>query len=227
MPCTDATEQKATKRAYYLANKERIKAKSRANRKAKLQYYREYDRNRHPARSVENAQRCRAWREKNPDRDRQNKADWTLKNPERVKAAKRRHYEKNTDLTKRRAAAWVEGNPDRRRQIANEYAKRNPEKFRAACHKRRALKLNAAVDTDRKAYVAFIRKVRFCERISCYWCGENVPKGKRHIDHIVALTRGGKDSVHNLCCSCQPCNSRKSNKMPEEFTGQFELDFSK
>jgi 5-methylcytosine-specific restriction endonuclease McrA len=33
-----------------------------------------------------------------------------------------------------------------------------------------------------------------------------------HLDHVVALSRGGADAVHNLLPSCAPCNMSKGAK---------------
>lgn len=33
-----------------------------------------------------------------------------------------------------------------------------------------------------------------------------------HVDHILAKSLGGNDSMDNLCASCRDCNLRKGNK---------------
>lgn len=50
--------------------------------------------------------------------------------------------------------------------------------------------------------------------------------GERHLDHVIPLARGGADTVANLCVACEPCNRRKHSKLPEEYSGQAELQFS-
>jgi 5-methylcytosine-specific restriction endonuclease McrA len=51
------------------------------------------------------------------------------------------------------------------------------------------------------------------DRHQCQYCGSN-----KHltIDHIIPRSRGGKDSWENLVIACAGCNSRKSNRTPEE-----------
>lgn len=57
----------------------------------------------------------------------------------------------------------------------------------------------------------------------CYLCGERTtpPLGKATdprdpkrptIDHLVALSRGGKDTYANVKLACMLCNRRKSNR---------------
>lgn len=42
------------------------------------------------------------------------------------------------------------------------------------------------------------------------------------IDHVLAQSRGGLDSIHNLCFACQSCNSMKANKDVSEFVRDVE-----
>jgi 5-methylcytosine-specific restriction endonuclease McrA len=89
-------------------------------------------------------------------------------------------------------------------------------------HAKRA-RLNGWV--DRKPYREFVLKMRSADKAICFWCGKNVPKTKRRLDHIIPLTKGGPDAVENLCCSCVRCNSSKADKLPSEFSPQLMLSF--
>jgi 5-methylcytosine-specific restriction endonuclease McrA len=48
----------------------------------------------------------------------------------------------------------------------------------------------------------------------CAYCrvptvpGDSGPRG-RTLDHIVPLSKGGKDEIENVCCVCRSCNARK------------------
>lgn len=48
-------------------------------------------------------------------------------------------------------------------------------------------------------------------RICCY-CG----KAANTIDHVLPVSRGGTSSWENCVASCQPCNSKKDSKTPQE-----------
>lgn len=39
-----------------------------------------------------------------------------------------------------------------------------------------------------------------------------------NIDHILPLSRGGKDSIENMTLACVACNSAKGNMTAEEFS---------
>jgi len=51
----------------------------------------------------------------------------------------------------------------------------------------------------------------------CHWCGERFPPEELTMDHIVAVTRGGKASRNNVVPSCRECNSRKKYLLPMEW----------
>lgn len=58
------------------------------------------------------------------------------------------------------------------------------------------------------------RNVKFRDDHSCQYCGSK--SGKMTIDHIVPISRGGKDSWENCVTSCHSCNSLKGNLMIHE-----------
>lgn len=49
------------------------------------------------------------------------------------------------------------------------------------------------------------------DQYMCAYCGKVTPKGLTR-DHIIPLSRGGKDSWHNCCACCRPCNIMKGSK---------------
>ena len=59
----------------------------------------------------------------------------------------------------------------------------------------------------------------------CAYCGRNMRdqhrrRGKQRVkptvDHIVPVSRGGKNTWTNTVCACPACNQRKANRMPHE-----------
>ena len=63
---------------------------------------------------------------------------------------------------------------------------------------------------------------KICNRLlrasnTCGLCGEQITKRKEAtIDHIIPLSRGGSDSVHNVQVAHEKCNQEKGNKLPDE-----------
>jgi 5-methylcytosine-specific restriction endonuclease McrA len=107
------------------------------------------------------------------------------------------------------------------RQVT-EWSRRHPESVKERHARRRARLLGARLGC-RTAYAKFLRWAEQARRIRCYWCKSQTRPGRRHIDHVIPLSRGGADAVGNLCVSCPSCNMSKSAKSPGAFSGQEEL----
>jgi len=123
---------------------------------------------------------------------------WSIKNPEKVIAAR---------------ARWNKS--EKGKASRDRWNKQNPGKLIARQQKRRALKRAATVNL--KNIERWIQSVRSKQTAICYYCQKPIPSEKIHFDHIVPLSRGGAHSVGNLCVSCQPCNNRKHAKSVQAF----------
>jgi 5-methylcytosine-specific restriction endonuclease McrA len=67
------------------------------------------------------------------------------------------------------------------------------------------------------------RKIRFTrrnlferDRYTCQYCGKKLPSGELTLDHVIPRCRGGRSTWENLAVACVKCNSRKSNRLPQE-----------
>lgn len=54
------------------------------------------------------------------------------------------------------------------------------------------------------------------DRYICAYCGKRGREGDLTRDHIMPLSRGGRDSWMNCTTACYSCNSRKGSRRPEE-----------
>lgn len=45
----------------------------------------------------------------------------------------------------------------------------------------------------------------------CTYCGTT--EGAMEVDHVLAVSRGGSDSLENLVCACFPCNRSKGSRL--------------
>ncbi|HEX5594148.1 MAG TPA: HNH endonuclease [Solirubrobacterales bacterium] len=48
----------------------------------------------------------------------------------------------------------------------------------------------------------------------CFYCSA---PGANIADHYVPRAKGGPDTEENMVAACQPCNSQKSDRMPDDF----------
>jgi 5-methylcytosine-specific restriction endonuclease McrA len=157
-----------------------------------------------------NRQKIIEWRREHdkrfPEKAFERRNGWAKKNPDRVVAICRRTYLKNSEKIKQRVREW---------------RLKNPEKLRLQRLRRNARERKPAGDLT--AITNFYQMVGTVKSITCYWCGERVPKKKRQVDHIIPLSKDGPHAVENLCCSCKRCNQMKWAKMPDQFSPQLEL----
>ncbi|MDD2747041.1 MULTISPECIES: HNH endonuclease [Acidithiobacillus] len=50
----------------------------------------------------------------------------------------------------------------------------------------------------------------------CMYCGKHFPLRELTRDHIIPISRKGRDIWTNVVTACRSCNSRKDNRTPEE-----------
>ena len=48
------------------------------------------------------------------------------------------------------------------------------------------------------------------------YCGREFPEYGLTRDHVVPLSRGGRDVWSNVVSACRSCNTRKGGRIPEE-----------
>ncbi|MBV6341472.1 HNH endonuclease [Candidatus Magnetobacterium casense] len=49
----------------------------------------------------------------------------------------------------------------------------------------------------------------------CQYCGSAIESNSElEVDHIIPVSRGGKDNYQNLVCACQGCNQKKLDNLP-------------
>ncbi len=50
----------------------------------------------------------------------------------------------------------------------------------------------------------------------CLYCGEQFTRSELTRDHVLPVSRGGRDKWENVVAACKRCNWRKDNNTPEE-----------
>ena len=236
---------------YHAANRDRLIADRKANPEKDRTRERAYT----AAHRKERLAATADWRRQNPDKTRAASkryrlahmakiraanAAWYAANKDKVRVAGAEYYALHGERIRANAIAWAAANPERHfakgkvwraanvakcRAAEAKYRAANPEVPKVAQARHRARKMGAQIG-DRKAYARFVKWARAAPSILCYWCSKVTRIGKRNLDHVIPLARGGPDSVGNLCVSCPKCNQRKNAKLPEDFSGQSELRFA-
>lgn len=75
------------------------------------------------------------------------------------------------------------------------------------------IRLRYMVHAPRHRVAAVSRRaVLVRDEYRCQYCGSRADS----IDHVVPRSRGGRDVWDNLAAACQPCNSSKRDRTPDE-----------
>jgi len=77
---------------------------------------------------------------------------------------------------------------------------------RSAIHKK--IKRNIPPLTNREL---FLRDAHLC-----MYCGGQYRESSLTRDHVVPISKGGKDRWSNVVTACRNCNTRKGNRIPED-----------
>lgn len=175
-------------------------------------------------------ERKKAYYLKNKDRIRQrdqvfrvNNAEWIKERARRSKAKNKatliaynkRYNLENRERNRKSRRAWYIKNADRILIRQREYYRKNKDKYYAKTARRRARRIAATIG-DIAALNEIYRRAKSKQAIACHYCKRDIPRGQRHVDHLVPLAKGGPHSAENLVIACQRCNLCKGTKLPHE-----------
>lgn len=161
-------------------------------------------------------------------------AQWRLRNPDKVKAQKALSYKRNMTEIKSRQLAYRIKNKERLRVYQENYRMNNPEKVKAGwiaqyaknpekhltkIHKRRKM-LTKPTRQQSTVILAWARSWRKKSSVSCYWCSKSLSPKLAHVDHIAPISKGGENTIGNMCISCPTCNLRKNAKSLSAWNSQ-------
>ena len=128
-----------------------------------------------------------------------------IKSPEVVKAkraASRRAWNRR----------YREANAERARAAVNQWRKRNRDKVQTAKRNRRAILREA----EGRHTHAEVWQMYEDQQGLCAYC-ETPLFGTFHVDHIIPVTKGGRNDWTNLAVTCPLCNMSKSDRTVEDF----------
>ena len=131
---------------------------------------------------------------------RQARAIYRKRHSQKIKQEQHDNYARNSELRKANVIAWQKANPQKFKQYQSISKKRNKEAIAANTRRRNA---------RRKANGVFAISKKELVRLSqgpCFYCGS---LDRITVDHVVAIARGGTDSIGNLVPACKTCNSSK------------------
>ena len=158
-------------------------------------------------RKVRKSQMFRKWLADNPGYMARYKSTDQYKAQARAYA--RRYREQNLEAVRSSFKAWEERNP----KHTSDWYRRNPEQGRESVRRRRA-RLQGAETFE--ITPRDIRRMWSRQRGCCAYCGRSLPNGY-HVDHVIPVSRGGRNSVGNLVIACPECNLSKGARFVSEW----------
>lgn len=161
-------------------------------------------------------QRGKEYRKRHSEKIKERERSRRIKRKASHKKYIRRWEEKNKEILSVKRAAYYRKNRDRILQRTKNYAKSHPGRSIVAGQRRRARNRNA----EGSFRIADVRNIIKLQKNKCAYCRVSFDKEKYHIDHIMPLARGGSNYPKNIQILCGPCNLRKSDKDPMEFSRQ-------
>lgn len=246
-PCTEC--KKARDRAYYEKRREHIKARSRKRYVDNKEAAAAYHRVRYAANREARKKAAREHRAKNLERYRAYDRERGVAQPERKKASNKKAYRDKPELFKARAKARREANPEAERERNKRWHAENKERSlelrvgwytRNIEHARDLARKQAAKDRDKGRLNLQRRRARLRDSSSpgvtkaqwlavcsayvdreglqlCSYCARRCARPT--IDHVVPISRGGRDAPDNVRPACRRCNASKGKKLLSEWRG--------
>lgn len=146
---------------------------------------------------------CKEWKRQMSQRDRE-------KYPERTKAAARKWYLENYEVSRERNSQWRQKNPERYKELGDSWRRTNPGKVAENVARSRARKLNQTPNLSPEEKARIKEIYEDCQRIS-------KETGIPHdVDHIKPLAKGGLHHPDNLQILSASENRSKGAKYDQE-----------
>lgn len=166
-----------------------------------------------------NRARARQWYAENKARAQERMAEWRASHREETRALNAEQYARNRARRIALAAAWKRANAEkvrtyreRGRATTAAWKARNKALLRTHDRMKRARKRSAPGEHCAADIDALLK----AQRGKCPVCSKAL--GRRyHVDHIVALSRGGSNGKENIQLLCPDCNMQKHCKDPISF----------
>ena len=153
--------------------------------------------------------KAKVYRDKNQDKIKIYLSNWRSENPEYSKRYSKEYgseyYQKNKEKIRENQKVWEIENKEKRNKQRRIFRKNNPEVFKI-----RDLLNNIRQRSVISPDLSREQIVQIFERDDgCVYCRKET---NLTIDHIIPLTKGGRNIYANLVIACVSCNCSKNNR---------------
>lgn len=137
------------------------------------------------------------------------------KHKEKILAANRiwiiENKQRHIDLQK----AWRDANRDSHRNMIKQWELNNPDKVKAKSLRSNNARRARLAGSSGKLSKGIVAKLLKLQKGKCAYCATVLHK--HHLDHIIPLALGGKNTDDNVQLLCPPCNMSKGAKHPIDY----------
>jgi hypothetical protein len=173
----------------------------------------------------------REWKKRNPGKQAEYSKKWYDKHKAEYGPTRHRKNKTPEQLEKLRAQGNIQNrkHKEKRNTYCRQYRQDNLEQERVrfrewsqtptgkACGVKNAANRRARQLAAEGSFTAEdIKNLYATQGGRCYYCSVEIKSGY-HIEHMIPLSRGGRNDVSNICLACAPCNLSKHTKTAEEF----------
>jgi hypothetical protein len=150
---------------------------------------------------------------KTPERIKKRNAAWNKLHPDVARAATSKWRKRNQEKVKATYAVWKKANAKKVKDAKSAWDKENPQAYKRYWHDRRAKKASSGG----KLSPGLESRLLAFQKNRCAICRVSLKKTGHHLDHIIPLARGGKNTDSNMQVTCPKCNLEKNSKDPIQF----------
>jgi 5-methylcytosine-specific restriction endonuclease McrA len=133
-------------------------------------------------------------------------------NKEKIREQHARHRKENPEKVKACKARWQKNNIEKSRAATARWYEKNTEKAKIVNHNNRAKRVSCGGRLSPR----LAERLLAFQKNKCAVCRKSL-RGGYHLDHIVPLSRGGKNADSNIQLTCPKCNQEKGPKNPIQF----------
>jgi 5-methylcytosine-specific restriction endonuclease McrA len=161
-------------------------------------------------------QRSRAWYAKNRERALEKSLEWRSENPEKHRQKAMNYYMANKDACIEVRKAYYAKNKEKMSAWHKQYEAENKDKRKAWRIANRELK--RLLENNRRLKIVgvlskgIVKTLMEKQKGLCNGCQVDLMVARYHVDHIVAVSKGGKNIDSNVQLLCVSCNTSKGAK---------------